>query len=205
MTDWAGRLLNEAQTGAAPQAQKVDWAERALSSGQEMRSYGGPMPARGKEIADDPARAVPLHTVFMSGFFPDDEKKLDYLAQETGIPRSRWGVVDGQIVYSDPAKGDLVRAVPSVTGFKSPIDLWQRGTKWLAQEAIPAVPGAAGGVAGAATANPIASVLTAMGVSGAVDAGRQAVGNMLIDRPIGDIDVANVAGQAAMGGGAQAV
>jgi DNA-binding TFAR19-related protein (PDSD5 family) len=197
--------LGDAVKAAPPPDRKTGYYE-ALSGGASLEQGTGVKISRSAPtIADDPNRAVPIHTVFMSGFFPDDEKKLDYLSQQTGIPRSQWGVVDGQIVYSDPAKGDLVRAVPSVSGFKGPLDLWQRGTKWLAGEAIPSVPGAAGGVAGAAVANPFASVLTAMGVSGAVDVGRQAVGNLLIDRPIGDIDVENVAGQAALGGAGQTV
>jgi hypothetical protein len=197
--------LGDAVKAAPPPDRKTGYYE-ALSGGASLEQGTGVKISRSAPtIADDPNRAVPIHTVFMSGFFPDDEKKLDYLSQQTGIPRSQWGVVDGQIVYSDPAKGDLVRAVPSVSGFKGPLDLWQRGTKWLAGEAIPSVPGAAGGVAGAAVANPFASVLAAMGVSGAVDVGRQAVGNLLIDRPIGDIDVENVAGQAALGGAGQTV
>lgn len=157
-----------------------------------------------EDIADDPKRAVPLSVVLKSAFFPDEEKKLRYFAQETGIPRERWGVVDGNIVYADPTTNRYVRAIPSVSKAQNPIDLWQRATKWAADQVGSTVPGAVGGAAGVMAGPTPASIPIAAAAAGGTDVARQAVGNMMLkDQPISDIDWLNVLGQGAMSAGPQ--
>lgn len=160
------------------------------------------------DIADDPKMAVPLFTVLKASIFPDVEKKLDYLAQETGIDRRRWGVVDGNIVYADPQTNRYVRAVPSVSNSRGVIDAWQRATKWAADQVGPTAPGVAGGIAGTLAGPTPASIPIAGGVAAVTDVGRQAIGNMMLDGDqsgLSDIDWMNSLGQGLLASAGQGV
>lgn len=207
-------LANPSQPGAqdAPvqdAPKNVGSLTDQLLKGPELRSGPGPNRAQeGKgDLIDDPKMAVPLFTVLKASIFPDDNKKLDFLSQETGIPRQNWGVVDGNIVYADPKTGSFVRAIPSVSKSRNAIDLWQRATKWAADQVGPSIPGAAGGAVGVAMGPTGMSIPAAGAVSAGVDAGRQMVGNAMLnnDTPVTDIDWLNSVGQGLLGAGGQAI
>lgn len=177
-----------------------------LLAGPTLSSGSGKslMPA---DALDDPKRAVPLFTVLKASIFPDDNKKLDFLSQETGIPRENWGVSDGNIIFKEPQSNQWIRAIPSVSKAKNAIDLWQRATKWAADQVGPSAPGVAGGAVGVAMGPTPGSIPAATATAGAVDAGRQAIGNLMLDNdtPVGDIDWMNSLGQGLLGGVGQAV
>lgn len=203
MTDWFTETVSAPKTAPAASS-GTDWTGQILGTGEMRAAPEGTKFGTQKGLVDDPNRAVPLFTLIKAGAFPDETKQIKFLAQETGIPETRWGVIDGNIVYSDDKTGDIVRAVPSVTGFTSPVDLWHRASKWLASQVGPSAPGVAGGVAGTVAGPTLTSIPVAGAAAGGVDVARQALGNaMLKDSPIGDIDYLNAGGQALMAAAGQ--
>lgn len=209
-SDIADELLKGPTAPPAPSSGGVgaSVADQMLNSFPQSIS-SGPGPDRTKsqsDFADDSKKALPLMTILKGSAFPDVEKKLDFYSQETGIPRARWGVVDGNIVYADPQSNQYYRAEPSVVNSKDVMDAWQRATKWMASQVGPSVPGVAGGVVGAAMGPTGMSIPAAGATAGVVDLARQGIGNLMLDGDQGfDVDLGNAAGQAALAMGGQAI
>lgn len=201
------KLLSGSGGGEQKPATDLGLTERLISSGPGQSLTAAPKDTKfGRPyIVDDPDRSVPLFTLIKAGAFPDEKKQIKFLAQETGIPENRWGVIDGNVIYIDDRTGDIVRAVPSVANASGPVDLWHRFSKWAASQVGPSVPTAVGGAAGTAMGPTPASIPVAAGAAGVADIARQAVGNAMLDEPLSDIDYLNAAGQAAMGGVGQGV
>jgi hypothetical protein len=158
-------------------------------------------------VVDDPARAAPLSTQAGASLRTRPEEQIDVYSRSMGIPRERFGTLDGQIVYRDD-QDRLVRVSPSVTGATGPIDAARRVGGFVARnagEAIPAIasmPAALGGVIPPASGFtiPAAGFLAAAG-----EAGRQLLGDAIYGaRPRG-MDEGNIALQGGMAAGGQAV
>ncbi|MBN9497864.1 MAG: hypothetical protein J0H39_13995 [Alphaproteobacteria bacterium] len=155
-------------------------------------------------IRDDPAFGASGGAAVLSSLPPDDKGKIRVLSRQMGIPEQQFGVIDGNIVYVGK-DGRINRAIPSVRGATGPIDAVKRLGPWLGSEFGPTLPGVAAGAAGIATAPFLGGVPGATAAAGATDVARQAVGNMVAGRDALDIDGYNALGQAAMGGGGQAI
>jgi len=155
-------------------------------------------------IEDSFGGSAPFSAQIKAGMSPDVQKKIRIFANSMNLPESRFGVVDGNIVYAAP-DGQIKRVTPSVTGANDPADFFMRLGQWVASQLGPSVPGLAGTLAGvAASGSGPGGVAAAGAAAAAADTGRQAVGNYLAGSPISDIDAWNVAGQGALGAAGQA-
>lgn len=149
--------------------------------------------------------AAGLWATMRASLAPKVEDQIAHYSAVMGIPKERFGVLNGDIVYADQ-QGQYQRVVPGV--FSGP---WQetpeRLARWITSQFGPSIPGAAGAVAGTITApTGAASIPAAAGAAGAADVARQSVSNYLLDKDIvKNIDWGNAAGQALLAGGAQGV
>ena len=120
MVDWAAEILN--QRPAPPPAGDVDWAaeilnRQSLTSGDGRRRIGPPR--------DDNAAAASIRATGNASLLPDVTDQIASYSRSMGIPENRFGVVDGNIVYSDE-NGNLARVTPSVSGGNGFSDTAQR-------------------------------------------------------------------------------
>lgn len=155
-------------------------------------------------IQDSPETGARIGSNVLASMAPDERGQIKILSRQMGIPETRFGVIDGNIVYQ-MEDGRLARAVPSVTGATGPLDALKRGANWLASQFGPSLPGLAGGAAGIATAPFGGGIPGAAVTAGAVDTMRQGVANQLAGRDLTDINYANVAGQSALAGAGQGI
>lgn len=194
---------------SAPAASQDDNPFRLNVPTGEMRS-APPVPASSGRVVDDPERGAGFWTTARASLAPDvnDQIKRFAAARFPDMPVEeavkRYGILDGQIVFSDPKSGQVVREVSSLVGAINPVDAFNRLGRQVASQAgptIPAVTGALGGAMGSGGGSiPLAAVGGAVG-----DTGRQMLDRWLAGESLTDIDWGNVAGQAALQGGGQAV
>ena len=198
MVDWAAEILN--QRPAPPPAGDVDWAaeilnRQSLTSGDGLRRIGPPR--------DDNAAAASIRATGNASLLPDVTDQIASYSRSMGIPENRFGVVDGNIVYSDE-NGNLARVTPSVSGGNGFSDTAQRVARWVASGIGPGI-SMTGGLIGGLVGGPVTSVLGAAAGAGAADVGRQAAGRYIAGLDPTDINYMNAAGQGAMAAGGQAV
>jgi len=183
----------------------------SVLGGQEMRS-ATPDEQRGLSngwdrkpiVSDSPDTSASFGATIRSSLHPDVKKQILQLSKDMNIPAERFGVVDGNIVYQTN-DGKLARATPSIAGSEGVVDFFRRLGANIGANVGPTAPQVAGGAAGLVTGPTLTSPLWAGGAAAVTDVGRQALGNYLLDSPIGDINFANSAGQAALAGGSQAL
>ncbi|TXH43638.1 MAG: hypothetical protein E6Q97_33800 [Desulfurellales bacterium] len=207
MSDYYTELTKPEPAAAktATAAPSADWYKE-ISGGAEMRAQpaGTRMPSPDAPgIEDSFGGSAPFTAQLKAGFSPDVQKQIKIFANSLGLPESRFGVVEGNIVYAD-RDGRIKRATPSVSGAAGPVDAFMRFGQWLGSQVGPSLPGAAGSAAGVATAPFGGGIPGAAAGAGAADVVRQGVGNYFAGSDVTDIDLLNSAGQAAMGGAGQA-
>lgn len=190
-------------------------------TGEMRQGPPGAYPAGG-EIADDPEKGAGLATIARAFLAPNTEDQIKrfaaarfpHLPVEDAV--KRYGVDrDGNIIYSDPRTGQLIREVPTIGRGVGLLDKFMRAGYQAALGAGPAIPAVAAGVAGAAMGPTGGSILGAGAAAGAADMGRQLLDRGLagepltregpLELPIPNVDYGNVAGQAALNAGSQAV
>lgn len=212
MTDYARELLTGGGAAPSPQAPAAprpatDYAASLLSGGAEMRAQpaGTRMPrADAPSVVDTFAASAPFGAQVAGGMTPDVNKQIRIYANQMGIPETKFGVIDGNVVYHDDASGEIRRVTPSVAGATGPGDAVMRALQWIGSQLGPSIPGAVGAVTGIMTAPKAGGVPGAAAGAAAGDVVRQGIGNYLAGSSVSDLDGWNVAGQAAMGGAGQA-
>lgn len=161
-------------------------------------------------VVDDPARAASAPMALRANLPPDDVDKIRRFAAARfpGQPLEeavkRYGIIDGNIVYHDPESGQVVREMPSVTGATGAGDFARRALRWGAAETPAAIPGIAGGAAGAMTGGA-AAMPVAMGVAGVTDVVRQGLDRAIAGEPVTDINWLNSGLQGLAAGGGEGV
>lgn len=162
-----------------------------------QKSYTDAVPA-GAGFGTTMAASLPL----------DVQKRIKIFAKARGIPESHYGVDNqGNIGFIDPVKGGWVREVPTLSGgqgwLSNPLDQFQRLGSQVADVAGPMSSQVAGGAA-AVAAPPALKIPAAGAAAGAVDLGRQALGNVLAgSSPLDNLSYSNAAGQAALAAGGE--
>lgn len=144
------------------------------------------------------AEAAGLWATLKASLAPKVEDQIEHYSRTMKIPRERFGVLQGEIVYADQ-KGQYQRVVPPV--FEGPTaEVPERAARYVASQFGPSAPGVAGGIAGTLTApSGLASIPAAGAASFVTDAARQALSNYMLDRsPLSPIDWLNSAGQAGL-------
>lgn len=206
MSDWYSDLsAPPAAPAAAPPkpAGGPSWYEDLTAPPQIMTQGSGRPP---RPIGDRLDRSATTMQATVGSLAPDTSGQIGLLSQRMGIPVSRFGVANGEIVYADE-NGELQRAIPTVTG-GGWRELIPRLSTNIGAAAGPALPQIIGGGVGAAT-TPLgapASIGAATGSAAVTDTIRQIVANQLLGRPQWEnFDPLNAAGQGAMAGGGQAV
>ncbi|MCE2482991.1 MAG: hypothetical protein J4F33_08940 [Alphaproteobacteria bacterium] len=153
-------------------------------------------------VLNDPGHSAGFWNPMRASLAPEVEDKIRRLAATRfpdlppGEAVKRYGVIDGNIVYMDPATGRLARSVPSWFG-DGPIDTFFRFGDNIAAIAGRLAPEAVGAQAGGATGGGPWSIPVAAGAAGGVDLGRQALDRALAGERISDVDPWNAAGHAA--------
>jgi hypothetical protein len=180
--DWYAEATGTAKPApAAAPAGDVDWY-KALTAGDgssigPMES-GKRMPKGVQDTLDVP---FGMTQIVRSSLPTDTQTQIKRLAESSGIPESRFGVIDGNIVYSDE-KGQVKRVVPSVFGGDTSKGVLpyigetaQRAARYVASGFGPAIPQAAGAATGVAMGPTPASIPSAGGAAFVADMGRQAL------------------------------
>lgn len=185
----------------APAAPEQSYYEMLV--GPQMRSAPRRPQKIGGDIGDTVEKGAGFFETMKASLAPNVQDQIKHFSQSMGIPENRFGVVDGNIVYADP-QGNYQRVTPSVTGATGPIDAFKRLGTWTAAQMGPSIPTAASGTVGLLMGPTGMSIPAAAVTAGTVDAGRQALSNYIIDKPLTEIDPMNSLGQAAMGGFGQA-
>jgi hypothetical protein len=198
MTDWYAEVT---QPNAPAPAAGTDWWKEvsgpSLTAAPAGTKFGGP------DVADTLDTKVNTGAIARSSLAVDPNTQIKRLSESTGIPLNRWGIVDGNIVYSDPQDNQIKRAIPSVFGGDRSKGLLpyagetlQRGARWAASGAGPAIPQGTAAAIGTIMGPTGASIPAAGGGAAIADLGRQALDKALADEPIvsTDYDLANAAG-----------
>ena len=180
-------------------------------TGEVRSGNAGPMPVGGG-IIDERDRGASMATIARASLAPntDDQIRRFAAARFPSLPVDeavkRYGVDrDGNIIYSDPVTGQLVREVPTIGRGEGIGEKFMRAGSQIASGAGPAIPAVAAGVVGAMTGPTGASIPAAGLAAGAADAGRQAIDRYFANEDPSKIDWGNVAGQAALNAGGQAL
>jgi hypothetical protein len=198
-----------APAGAAPSREYKDdpeWWKNA----PELRAMppGTRMPG---PIRDRLDTGLPTGALARASLATDTETEIKRLSQSTGIPEKRFGVIDGNIVYTDE-EGQTHRVRPSVFGGDRSEGvlpyLWetlQRGARYVAGGAGPAIPQTAGMATGVAMGPTGLSIPAVAGAAGVADLGRQALDKAMAGESVMEgYDLLNAGGHALMAGGGQA-
>jgi hypothetical protein len=205
MTDWYSDVTGAKPAAAPPRQADPNWYMDMINAGQpELRQ--GPMERmRAAPLGDTLERGASPLQAGIASLAPDPEGQIALLAKQMNIPKERFGVLDGNIVYADE-RGQIQRAIPSVMK-GGVLETLQRFAPWAASQFGPMLPQAAGTVAGIATAplGPATSIASSTGAGFVTDAGRQYVANKLIGDDERGIDWLNAGGQGALAGGSQAL
>lgn len=186
MPDYADELLSGSITQKKAEKQPPrDWADKILSTPgvsfvEDPHKPGKLAPIQtGKELTGEistitgkqqyepisyESQKPGFGTMVKTGFVDEPETQMDILSRDMGIPRERFGVVDGDIVYRGD-DGILYKAMPFGMG------------KMVAKQ-IPRIPAMAGGTIGSAFGPVTAGVLAAGG-----EAVRKLTGHLAFDEP----------------------
>lgn len=174
-----------------------DGSSMSQGSGRVNTGTGSLM----SDPVDDTGRGAGFLTTLRASMAPDDQDKIRRFAASR-FPSLNideavklYGIQDGNIVYYDTPKGQFVREVPSVSGAKGPLDAFNRVGRFVANETGAALPGVAGGVAGALTGGA-AAIPVAAGTAAVTDIARQALDKATAGEEV-DIDYGNAAMQGA--------
>jgi hypothetical protein len=188
--DWYAEATGTAKPAPAPQSGDVDWY-KALTAGDG--STIGPMPAGQKmprPVQDTLDTDVRTGSIARSSLATDTATQIKRLSQSTGIPEQRFGVIDGNIVYSDE-QGQIKRVTPSVFGGDRSQGIipylgetLERGARYVASGLGPAIPQAAGAATGVLMGPTPGSIAGAGTAATVADLGRQA-----LDKAIAGEDV----------------
>jgi len=150
-------------------------------TGEVSTITGKPMPA---EPVDFTSKKPGFGALVETGVVDDPQTQIDILSKRMGIPRERFGVVAGDIVYRGD-NGILYDAMPD------------KAKKMVAQQ-IPRIPAMVGGVVGAPFGPGAAAVLAAGG-----EAARKLGGKLIYDEPqttLGNVKDIAIEGVLAYGG-----
>lgn len=153
---------------------------RALPKGEKI---GG--------IADTLQNHIRTGVLARASLAPDIATQIKRLSEMTGIPERSFGIINGRIVYGD-ATGQIHYAVPSFAGADSSqgflgylFDLAQRGSRYLASKAGPAIPTTAGAAVGGALMEvPALSIPAAGAAAASGDLARQWLDKYLAGEPL---------------------
>lgn len=205
MAEAANRIVDDLLTGQralppAPPARGGGRIVDELLAGQSLRSADPRVKWGDAPDYDTVDRAAPILTTLRASLAPETEDQIKRFAAARGIPVDRYGVLGGNIVYTDE-NGRIQREVPSVTGARGPADAIGRAFRWFAAQVGPSIPQAAGGIAATlAPGGPIASPVVAGGAGAAVDVVRQLLDRALAGESLspGEVDYLNSLGQGAM-------
>lgn len=156
-------------------------------------------------IRDDPRAAASLRATGAASLLPDVEDQITAYSRFMNIPRERFGVIDGNIVYR-ANDGVITRVTPSVSGATGAGDLANRAARYVTSVIGPGL-SMAGGIVGGMVGGPISSIPASMAGAAAADAMRQYIGRSMagMDDPATGVNPFNVAGQAALAGTGQAI
>jgi hypothetical protein len=151
---------------------------------------------------DDLSTSARPGTVLKASMVPETDlnnqkKRIRIIAQDMGIPESRFFYQRGDIKYIDDT-GKIHAAVPTIGGgsLTNPADMLGRVGAQAGYNAGPLAAAVTGGAA-ATVGGPAVGAA----VAGVTDLGRQALGNYFADAPIDDLSYSN-AGWQALGVGA---
>jgi hypothetical protein len=185
---------------APPPAQPAASAYDDLFGKQEMRAappgtrFGGP------DVKDTLNTGARMSDLARASLAPEQGDQIKRLSDRMGIPPERFGIVAGDIVYSDPSDNQIKRVTPSVFGGDTSQGIipyigetMQRGARWVASQMGPALPQVAGGVTGAVTKSPG----VAGGTAALVDVARQGTDRLLAGESLSQVDPLNAVGHAA--------
>lgn len=189
----------------------------------EARSVSPAEAARGSIMpVDDPARSASGGTIARASLAPDpnDQIKRYAAARFPDMPLDQatkyYGVINGEVVYADPNDGRIYKEVSTLGETPSIDQLPARLGEQIMSGAGPAIPAAAGMLAGAVgmAKGPLAGMGMAAAGAAAGDVARQTLDRALAGEeltregpggvPIPNADYLNAAGQAALGAGGQA-
>lgn len=205
MAEAANRIVDDLLTGpgALPPAPPARGGRRIVDeilTGQSLRSADPRVKWGDAPDYDTVDRAAPILTTLRASLAPETEDQIKRFAAARGIPVNRYGVLGGNIVYTDE-DGRIQREVPSVTGARGLADAIGRAFRWFAAQVGPSIPQAVGGVAATlAPGGPITSPVVAGGSGAAVDVVRQLLDRALAGESLspGEVDYLNSLGQGAM-------
>ncbi len=154
---------------------------------------------------DDPNRSAGFGATIKASLQPDLARQIESYAKSRGIPADRYGVDrESNIGFLDD-KGEFVREVPSVMEASGPFDALRRVGQNIGSQVGNFIPAAAATIGGVLTA-PFAGGIPGAAAGGGVgETARQVLANALADKPLGDVSLGSIAGQAALGGAGQAV
>lgn len=161
-----------------------------------------------KSKTDTRESGASLATIAKASLPLDIQKRIKIFAQARGIPEADYGVdSEGNIGYVDPNGGGFKLEVPTLgagSWLKNPYDQFMRLGAQAANVAGPLSSQVAGGGAAVATPVPFLKAPAAAAIAGAVDLGRQALGNYFAGKSIlDDLSLWNAGGQAALAGGGE--
>jgi hypothetical protein len=158
------------------------------------------LPDRGPIGVDDPSQSASFWTTIKASLQPDISKQIEQYATDRGIDIRRYGVDrEGNVVFIND-KGKVVREIPSVEGATGVVDFLRRLGQNIGAFLGPTAPETVGTAVAMYMPNPLLKVPAGMLAAGATDVARQGLGNILLDRPVMDVDPINAAGHAALTG-----
>lgn len=185
-----------------------DFIDPSMGDGTSLRAMPSGSRFSGRDVIDELDTRFGQLARARASLPPDISTQIKRLSEASGIPESRFGVIDGNIVYSDE-RGQIRRVTPSVFGADTSQGFFpwvgetvQRGAQWLASHLGAELPQAAGTIAGTAMGPTPLSIPTAGGVAFVADLARQGLDKALAPNEsimdVGSYDYANAAGHGAM-------
>lgn len=180
---------------AAPQA-TGEWWEAAPTVQQYARRGAG----LAGPVEQSSERGSGIGSAAVASLAQDPAAQIRWYAQQRGIPESRYGIKDGQIFYM----GDDGKPYAEVPEAWDPKSIARRVATG-AGPAIPAVTGAAAGIASAPLMATGVGLLGSMGIAGAGGAGgqaiREALANKIMGQEVSPARIATEGGVSALGQG----
>ncbi len=172
-----------------------------MGSGHSLSAGPARMPS---PVGDTLDKSAGFWDTARASLAPNVADQIKRFSTSMGIPVNRFGVIDGNIVYTDE-KGDPHRVTPSVMGARGVGDAFMRVGRNVASQIGPSIPQVTAGATGVAMGPTGASIPAAAGVAAVTDVARQAIDRTLAGESAGDIDWLNAAGQGALGGTGQGI
>lgn len=195
--DYAADLLGEGPQGTTA---SKDWAaEFGLS--EPKATKGKVEPAIQARSESD--RAADVSDIAVASLANDPQARIRFFAKERGIPEDRYRIVDGEIVYQGD-DGNWYREVPDPS-LSDPMTILQRSALGVG-DAIPAVTGAAAGIASApllltGPAGMAGSMALTGAAAGAGQAGREFLAEQFVGQEPSVERMASEGAAAALGQG----